>query len=107
MIPGAVYQPVEVAPGGVVAADIVMGTDTRPLFPGLVLSRYGKGKVAYIPAALDAMYRQTRIRQFADSLRDVVAYVSADGSPYEIDAPSTLIVNMASRGDARVLHLVN
>lgn len=107
LIPAAVYQPVEVAPGGVVAADMVMGTGTQPLFPGLVLSRYGKGKVAYVPAALDAMYRQTRIRQFADFLRDVVAYVSADGLPYEIDAPSTLIANMTSRGDARVLHLVN
>jgi len=107
LIPSAIYEPVEVAPGGTVAADIVMGTGAEPLFPGLVVARYGKGKVAYIPAALDAMYRQTRIRQFADFARAVVAYVSADGLPYEIDAPSTLIANMMSRGDTRVLHLIN
>ena len=107
LTPSAVYEPVEVAPGGTVAVDIVMGTDAEPLFPGLIVSRYGKGKVAYVPAALDAMYRQTRIRQFADFLRDVVAYVSPDGLPYEIDAPSTLIANMMSRGNTRVLHLIN
>jgi hypothetical protein len=78
LIPGAIYEPVVVLPGGTVVADIVMGTDTEALFPGLVVSHYGKGKVAYIPAALDAMYRQTRIRQFADVVREVLAYVSPD-----------------------------
>ncbi len=103
LIPAAVYEPVEAAAGAVVAADIVMGTGSQPLFPGLVLSQYGKGKAAYIPVALEAMYRQTRIRQFADFLRAVVAYVSPDGLQYQIDAPSTLIANMMSRGDTRVL----
>jgi hypothetical protein len=107
LIPGAVYEPVRATSGGTVAADIVMGTDASPLFPGLVVSQHGKGKVAYVPAALDAMYRQTRIRQFAQFLSDVIAFVSPDGLPYEIDAPSTLIANMMSRGDTRVLHLIN
>jgi len=107
LIPAAVYEPVKAAPGAIVAADIVMGAGEQPLFPGLVLSRYGKGKVAYIPAALDAMYRQTRIRQFADFLGAVIAYVSPDGPPYQIDAPASLIANMTSRGDTRVLHLIN
>jgi len=107
LLPGAVYEPVQATSGGTVAADIVMGTDASPLFPGLIVSQHGKGKVAYIPAALDAMYRQTRIRQFAQFLRDVIAFVSPDGLPYEIDAPSTLIANMMSRGDMRVLHLIN
>ena len=107
LIPGATYEPVEVLPGGTVVADIVMGADTEALFPGLVVSQYGKGKVAYIPAALDAMYRQTRFRQFADFLRAVIAYTSPDGLPYEVDAPSALITNMMSRGDRRVLHMIN
>jgi hypothetical protein len=84
-----------------------MGTDSEPLFPGLVISQYGKGKVAYVPAALDAMYRQTRIRQFADFLSEVIEYVSPERLPYEVDAPATLVANMMSRGDARVLHLIN
>ena len=101
LIPGALYEPVAVLPGGTVAADIVMGTDSEPLFPGLIVSRYGRGKVAYIPAAVDAMYRQTRIRQFADWLRQVMTYVSPEGLPYEIDAPATLIANIMSRGNTR------
>jgi hypothetical protein len=107
LIPSAVYEPVEAVAPQTVVADIVMGTGAQPLFPGLVISRFGRGKVAYIPATLDAMYRQTRIRQFADFLRDVMAYVSPDGLPYEIDAPSALIANMMTRGDKRVLHLIN
>jgi hypothetical protein len=107
LIPAAVYEPVQATAGGIVAADIVMGTDASPLFPGLIVSQHGKGKVAYIPAAVDAMYRQTRIRQFAQFLRDVITFVSPAGLPYEIEAPSTLIANMMSRGDTRVLHLIN
>lgn len=107
LLPAAVYEPVDALPGATVAADIVMGTGSEALFPGLVVSQYGKGKVAYIPAALDAMYRQTRIRQFSDLLRDVVAYVSPRNIPYEIDAPATLIANLMSRGNTRVLHLIN
>jgi hypothetical protein len=103
----AVYEPVKTLSGGTVAADIVMGTGSEPLFPGLIVSQHGRGRVAYVPAALDAMYRQTRFRQFADFLRQVVAHVSPDGLPLEIEAPATLIANLMSRGDKRVLHLVN
>ena len=53
------------------------------------------------------MYRQPRIRQFADFLREMVAYVSPNGLPWKIDAPSSLIANMMSRDDTRALHLFN
>ena len=101
------YEPVEALPGGTVAAEIVMGTDQETLFPGLIVSRYGKGKVAYIPAALEAMYRQTRFRQLADFLHDVIRYVSPSEVPYEVDGPATLITNMMARDNTRVLHMIN
>jgi hypothetical protein len=107
LMPAALYEPVKALPGGTVAADIVMGTDAEALFPGLIVARYGKGRVAYIPAALDAMYRQTRIRQFAEFLRDVVVSVSPSGVPYEVDAPATVLATMMQRGDNHVLHLIN
>ncbi len=84
-----------------------MGTDQETLFPGLIVSRYGKGKVAYIPAALEAMYRQTRFRQLADFLHDVIRYVSPSEVPYEVDGPATLITNMMARDNTRVLHMIN
>ena len=71
------------------------------------MSGYGKGKVAYIPAALGAMYLQTHIREFADFLKDVMEYVSPEAVPYEIDAPSSLIANMTVNGNKKVLHLIN
>ena len=60
-----------------------------------------------ISAALDAMYRQTRIRQYANFLRDVIRYVSPCEVPYEVDGPAALIANMMVRDDTRVLHLTN
>ncbi len=107
LIPAFLYEPVKALPGAEVAADIVVGTNTEPVFPGLVVRRYGKGKVAYIPAALDAAYLQSHIRQFADFIKDVVEYVSPEGLPFEIEAPSSLIANMTSKGNTRVLHLIN
>ncbi len=107
LIPAFLYEPVRALPGAEVAADIVIGTNTEPIFPGLVVSRYGKGKVAYIPAALDAAYLQSHIRQFGDFIKNVVEYVSPAGVPFEIDAPSSLIANMTYKGNTRVLHLVS
>jgi hypothetical protein len=107
LMPTFVYQPVKVLPGATVAADIVVGTDSEPIFPGLIVAKHGKGKVAYISAALDAMYMQTHIRQFRDFIRNVVEYVSPEPPPYEIDAPSSLTANMTEHGNTRVLHMVN
>ena len=102
LLPVAVYEPVETLTGGTVAADIVAGSGRETLFPGLTVAEYGKGKVAYVPAALDAMYRQTRSAQFAQILGDVIQWVSPRRQPVEIEAPAGLIANMMSRGDTRV-----
>jgi len=107
LMPAFLCQPVKALPGATVAADVVLGTDSEPIFPGLVVAEHGKGKVAYISSALDAMYLQTHIRQFRDVIRDVIEYVSPEPLPYKIDAPSALITNMTEQGDTRVLHLVN
>ena len=85
--------------GGAVAADMVVGTGNEPVVPGLVVARYGKGKVAYIAAEVGAMYLQTGIRELSDLIRDVIEYVSPEGVPYEIEAPiASLITNMTVNG---------
>jgi hypothetical protein len=102
------FETVEVLAGGKVVADLVAGPDNQPIVPGLVISRYGKGKVAYISAAFGAMYWQTNLRDLSDFIGDVIKYVSYDGVPYEIEAPpSQLITNMTVSGDKRVFHLIN
>jgi len=107
LIPVFLYQPVNPIYGATVAADIIIGADSELLAPGLVLNRYGKGRIAYIPAALDAAYLQTHIQQFADFLKNVIESVSPVELPYEINAPSSLIANMTSKGNTKVLHLIN
>lgn len=107
LIPAFLYEPVEVLPEGSIAADLVIGTNTEPIFPGLIVANYGKGKVAYISSEMGSIYLQSNIQQFADFMKDVIEYVSPDCLPYEIEAPSTLFANMTSKGNTKVLHLVN
>jgi len=107
LIPTHLYETVDVLPGGTIAADIVAGADSETIVPGLVVSSYGKGKVAYISAATEAMFQQTGIMEYADLLKNVIEYVSPVEVPYEIEAPeSTLITNMTVNGDKRVFHLI-
>lgn len=107
LLPAAVYESVEVLSGGKIAADIVVGSDSECLFPGLVVADYGKGKVAYLATAIDAMYRQTRYQEFARTLADVITYVSPRAPLAEVEAPPGVITNLMSRGNTHVLHLVN
>ncbi len=108
LLPTHLYETVDVIPGGSVVADIVIGTDNEPVVPGLVMSRYGKGKVAYLAAEVGAMYLQSGIRELSDLIRDVIDYVSPDGAPYEIEAPTgSLITNMTTKEDKMVFHLIN
>jgi uncharacterized membrane protein len=108
LIPTHLYETVDVLDSANVTADIVLGTASEPVVPGVVVARYGKGKVAYIAAEVGSMYMQTGIRELADLIRDVVEYVSAEKVSYEIDAPfASLISNMTVNGNMMVLHLVN
>ena len=108
LIPTHLYETVDVLTGGTVIADLVRGNDHEPVVPGLVVARYGKGKVAYISAANGALFQQTGIMELADFLSGIIEYVSPDRLPYEIDAPpSSLITNMTVNADKRVFHLIN
>ena len=107
LMPAFTFEPVRALPQASVAAELVHGSDPRPLGPGLVVTRYGEGKVAYIAAALDAAYLQSNIPQMAEFLREVIVYVSPSGLPYEVDSPGSVMANMTAQGNIRVLHLVN
>jgi len=108
LIPTHLYETVDVLGGGTVVADMVVGTGNEPVAPGLVVTRYGKGKVAYIAAEVGAMYLQTGIRELSDFIRDVIEYVSPEGASYVIEAPfASLITNMTMNGHRMVFHLIN
>ena len=108
LIPTHVYETIDKTGDAAVVADIVLGTDNEPVAPGIVVARYGKGKVAYISAEIGAMYMQTGIKELADVIRDMIEYVSPERPSYEIEAPiASLITNMTVNDKRMVLHLIN
>ncbi|MBN2288008.1 MAG: hypothetical protein JXQ83_01650, partial [Candidatus Glassbacteria bacterium] len=107
LVPLWYYEPVRVLEGGEVAADIVAGDGCRPVLPGLVLSRHGQGRVAYLSSALESLYAGSNIRELADFIRNVVEEVSPVEAPYSVEGPECLIANMTARDNTRVLHLTN
>ena len=106
LLPVFDYQPVAPLDGAAVAADIVAG-ESQPVLPGIVLSRYGKGRVAYIAPALESLFLQTNLREPADVIASLVAWASPEPAPFAVDAPDGLIANLTVRDDLRVLHLTN
>jgi hypothetical protein len=106
LVPVFDYQPVAVLDGAEISADIVAG-ESEPVLPGIVLSRHGKGRVAYVAPALESVFLQTNLRALADVIAGLVAQVSPEPAPFTVDAPDGLIANLTVRDDLRVLHLAN
>ncbi len=101
------YLPVKVLDGGEVFKEIVMGEGLRPLLPGVVVSRYGKGRVVYCASALDSIFLQQNSSAVGGLLRDLVKKAAPEPPPYEVEAPAALLTNLAVNGDALVLHMTN
>ena len=106
LVPVFDYQPVAPLDGAEVAADIVAG-ESEAVLPGIVFSRYGKGRVAYLAPALESVFLQTNLRELADVIASLVARVSPEPAPFTLDAPDGLVANLTVRDNLRVLHLTN
>lgn len=107
LVPIWYYEPVSVLDGGREIADIVTGDGLRPILPGIVVSNYGKGKVAYLSSTLESLFLGSNIRELADLISTLIGWVSPRPKPFELEGPEGLIANMTFRGDARVVHLAN
>lgn len=106
LLPVFDYQPVAPLEGGEVAADLVAG-ESQAVLPGIVLSRHGQGRVAYVASALESVFLQTNLRELADAVASLVAWASPEPAPFTVNAPDGLIANLTVRDDLRVLHLTN
>ena len=100
------FEPVAVLAGGEVWQDIVTGDGLRPILPGVVVSSYGKGRVVYCSSALESLFVQQNSSAVGASLRSLVVK-AAPGLPYEVQAPSALLTNLAGKGDTLVFHMTN
>ena len=101
------FEPVETMEGGAVEMNIVTGDGLKPLLPGVVVSRCGKGRVIYLASSLESLYRSTRQSVLGSLLRQLVEDAAATPPPCRVDAPPSLIANLTQNGNRRVLHLLN
>lgn len=101
------YEPVEVLEGGIVLMDIVTGLNNKPILPGLIMSKYGRGQVIYCASALESLYAGCGARIVGDLIRSFIKTVSTEPIPYTLDAPASLIANLAEKEGQLILHLTN
>jgi hypothetical protein len=75
--------------------------------PGIIASKYEKGRVVYIAPALDALYRARGFRIVRKLISNAVDWVTKNENPYKTSAPNCVITNLTEKGDTRALHLIN
>jgi len=108
LIPLWFYIPVELTEGGEIIMDIVTGDGQRPFLPGVTITSYGEGRVLYSSTSIESLFYETNIDVTGDLIQQFVNIVSEGPAPYQLDAPSTLIANMAWKDDNHyVMHLCN
>ncbi|HWI87210.1 MAG TPA: hypothetical protein VNT42_12935 [Sphingomonas sp.] len=78
-------------------------------FPGLIIRRVGKGRIAFLPWDLGGLYNRFYFPGHAHLLMALLRHLQPDGTQIETDAPSTtetiLMEQPAKR--RKILHLVN
>jgi len=107
LVPLWFYEPVKVLEGGSVVMDIVTGDGRRAFLPGVVLSRYGKGRVAYVASCLESLFQTDNMYVLGKLIRTLIKTVAPEPAPYDLQAPAGLICNMTTKGNRRVLHMTN
>jgi hypothetical protein len=101
------YEPVKVLDRGEVIMDIVTGPDKRPILPGVVISKYGKGQVIYCASALESLYQSGGQDLVGELIQKFIELVAPGSPPFQLDGPASLIANMTIKGDMIVLHMTN
>ena len=107
LIPLWYFEPVEALEGGLVEMNIVRGDGPKPILPGVVVSRHGKGRVIYLASSLESLYSSTKQSLLGNFLRGLVEEAAAGPPPCRVEAPPSVIANLTQNGNRRVLHLLN
>lgn len=101
------FEAVEAMDGAVVQMDIVTGDGHKPILPGVVTSKCGKGRVIYLASSIESLYSSTKQSLLGNLLRRLVEDAAATPPPYRVEAPPSLVANLTQNGNRRVLHLLN
>jgi len=107
LVPLWFYEQIEVLEGGRVLMDVVTGDGRRPVVPGVVMSEYGSGKVVYCTSAIESLYLEEGIYVLGELIRDLINKTSGENKPYSLEAPASLMSNLAVKDNLWVIHLTN
>ena len=87
------------------------GTTSDVQWPALMVSTYGKGRVAYFPNAMDESYFRFPMRFQRRLITNAMRWVASEPSPIEVEAPSCVSVTCYEQrpagGSRVVVHLLN
>jgi hypothetical protein len=75
--------------------------------PGLVITECGKGKVAWLPWDIGALYHRHSSEAHARLLRDLIEQMLPRGRQLKSDAHPLVAMTLMRRGDRQVVHFVN
>lgn len=103
---------VEVKPttGHIVATLEPRAESTSHALPAVVTNSFGKGKVVYFPAGIDAAYYLTPYPYERVVLRQAVEFVAPVPPPMEVDAPMcvhAVTMRQSKNGERLVIHFFN
>jgi Hypothetical glycosyl hydrolase 6 len=75
--------------------------------PGLVLSRHGSARVAYMPADLDRRYAREHLPDHAALLANVVRWAAGEDMPIGVDGVGLVDCHLYEQPGRMILHIVN
>ncbi len=78
--------------------------------PALITSRFGKGRVAYMPGLIGDFYAKYRMSEYQSLITDSVLWARGDSAlPIEVECPATVEVEIRRQSDPSrmLIHLVN
>ena len=115
---GGTLSALRVEPGAIVPLTFVPPFPTYPPetawmrqpatdIPGLVLSRHGRARVAYLAADIDRRYAREHLPDHAALLANVVRWVADQRLPVVVVGPGLIDCHLYEQPGRRILHLVN
>ena len=75
--------------------------------PGLVLSRHGDARVAYLPADIDRRYAREHLPDHAMLLANVIRWTAGATIPLAVSGPGLIDCHLYEQRGRMILHLVN
>jgi hypothetical protein len=75
--------------------------------PGLVLSRHGHARVAYMPADIDRRYAREHLPDHAALLANIVRWAAGDSMPLAVEGAGLVDCHLYRQPRRMILHIVN